>query len=264
MLQIAHVVAAAAQAQTQGNTQSVEACLWRLHPMWPFMTRTRSSSSSSCLHTLLLPQFGLCLVYMPHAARYQFSAMSPTLQVELQLQIPPASNGCQTAARQGGLGQAGRGGCCLGVHTIEVVHLAGVAACAPAPTPTAPLAIHMCVPRHHGRRCKTKQRRCDENLLPLSLLPPHVHKCISELRIVVAPRKVHTHFGIFWQFPDYPPTPRCCYCNLEKLAASHCTHAGFVSLALSLSLSTNLPMYSAYVQGLQLNVLPQYIRSIYT
>lgn len=129
---------------------------------------------------------------------------------------------------------------------------------------TPPLAIHMCVPRHHGRRCKTKQRRCDENLLPLSLLPPHVHKCISELRIVVAPRKVHTHFGIFWQFPDYPPTSRCCYCNLEKLAASHCTHAGFVSLALSLSLSTNLPMYSAYVQGLQLNVLPQYIRSIYT
>lgn len=112
--------------------------MWRLHPMWPFMTRTRSSSSSSCLHTLLLPQFGLCLVYMPHAARYQFSAMSPTLQVELQLQIPPASNGCQTAARQGGLGQAGRGGCCLGVHTIEVVHLAGVAACAPAPTPTPP------------------------------------------------------------------------------------------------------------------------------
>lgn len=81
---------------------------------------------------------------MPHAARYQFSAMSPTLQVELQFQlqlqlkIPPASNGCQTAARQGGLGQAGRGGCCLGVHTIEVVHLAGVAACAPAPTPTLP------------------------------------------------------------------------------------------------------------------------------
>lgn len=94
-------------------------------------------------HTILLPQFGLCLVYMPHAsccALPIFGNVPHTLPVELQLQlqIPPASNGCQTAARQGGLGQAGRargrGGCCLGVHTIEVVHLAGVAACAPAPT----------------------------------------------------------------------------------------------------------------------------------
>lgn len=89
-------------------------------------------------HTILLPQFGLCLVYMPHASccalpifgnvPHTPSCKFPRLQMAARQQPDRAAWG-----RQAGRG-GGRGGCCLGVHTIEVVHLAGVAACAPAPT----------------------------------------------------------------------------------------------------------------------------------
>lgn len=141
-------------------------------------------------HTILLPQFGLCLVYMPHASclmlrTTNFRQCPPhsLLELQLQLQIPPASNGCQTAARQGGLGQAeaeaeaeaDAAWACTRLRSctspaLLLVRLLQLCYLSPF---LSPLSIHMCVPRHHGRRCKTKQRRCDENLpaLPL-LLPP--------------------------------------------------------------------------------------------
>lgn len=81
---------------------------------------------------------------------------------------------------------------------------------------------------------------------------PSVHKCISELRIV-APREVHTHFDFFFgssqTSPPFPPTTASTWKNLLRLIVSL---ARTRTLSLSLSTTTNMAMYSAYVQGLRL------------
>lgn len=132
---------------------TVPECHRQSPPQLPFMmrTRTRSSSSSSRSSSWLHTTHAMLGLSSLHASccarnfRQCTTATSATAPAPAPASIPPASNGCQTAARQGGLGQAGRqaGGCCLGVHTIEVVHLAGMLACAPAPT--VPRSVSRCL-----------------------------------------------------------------------------------------------------------------------
>lgn len=117
---------------------------------------------------------------MPHAAHYQFSAMSPTLsqlsssssckfprlQMAAKQQPDRAAWGRQAEAEA----EADAAWACTRLRSctspaLLLVRLLQLCYLSPF---LSPLSIHMCVPRHHGRRCKTKQRRCDENLPPPS------------------------------------------------------------------------------------------------
>lgn len=89
---------------------TVPECHRQSPPQLPFMmrTRTRSSSSSSWLHTTHA-MLGLSSLHASCCARnfrQCTTATSATAPAPAPASIPPASNGCQTAARQGGLGQA--------------------------------------------------------------------------------------------------------------------------------------------------------------
>lgn len=203
--------------------------------------------------------------------RSQFSAMyHSATSAPAPALIPPASNGCQTAARQGGLGQAGSqaGGCCLGVHTIEVVHLAGVLASAPAPTvPPSPPRSHFSLPHAYVRSqtsWQTLQNKAKKMMLtPASTPAPAYINVFPNCELLPLARFTPIlafFFGSSQTSPPSPPTTASTWKNLLRRIVSL---ARTRTLSLSLSCTVRMCRGCVCYMELQLYIHPVYIYTLY-